>query len=64
MPQDLRLTAASGIPVVDNQNSLSAGPRDPLLLQDFHLIEKLQHFNRERIPEQSRDDRGAALHSR
>jgi catalase len=46
-----RLTTASGIPVADNQNSLSAGPRGPLLLQDFHLVEKLQHFNRERIPE-------------
>ena len=46
-----RITTASGIPVADNQNSLSAGPRGPLLLQDFHLIEKLQHFNRERIPE-------------
>ena len=45
------LTTASGIAVADNQNSLSAGPRGPLLLQDFHLIEKLQHFNRERIPE-------------
>jgi catalase len=44
-------TTASGIPVADTQNSLSAGPRGPLLLQDFHLIEKLQHFNRERIPE-------------
>ena len=32
-------TTAVGIPVVDNQNSLSAGPRGPLLLQDFHLIE-------------------------
>ena len=46
-----RLTTASGIPVADNQNSLSAGRTGPLLLQDFHLIEKLQHFNRERIPE-------------
>ncbi|MCC7007081.1 MAG: catalase [Ottowia sp.] len=45
------LTTTSGIPVADNQNSLSAGPRGPLLLQDFHLLEKLQHFNRERIPE-------------
>jgi catalase len=45
------ITTASGIPVADNQNSASAGPRGPLLLQDFHLIEKLQHFNRERIPE-------------
>jgi len=51
MSHNPRLTTASGIPVVDNQNSLSAGPRGPLLLQDFHLIEKLQHFNRERIAE-------------
>lgn len=46
-----QLTTASGIPVADNQNSLTAGARGPVLLQDFHLIEKLQHFNRERIPE-------------
>lgn len=46
-----RLTTASGIPVADNQNSVTAGPRGPVLLQDFHLVEKLQHFNRERIPE-------------
>ncbi len=45
------LTTASGIPVPDNQNSISAGARGPLLLADFALIEKLQHFNRERIPE-------------
>ncbi len=46
-----QLSTASGIPVDDNQNSITAGPRGPVLLQDFHLIEKLQHFNRERIPE-------------
>lgn len=46
-----QLTTMAGIPVADNQNSLSAGPCGPLLLQDFHLLEKLQHFNRERIPE-------------
>ncbi|HYE74814.1 MAG TPA: catalase, partial [Blastocatellia bacterium] len=45
------LTTTSGCPVADNQNSLTAGPRGPVLLQDFHLIEKLAHFNRERIPE-------------
>jgi catalase len=50
-PTTPRLTTASGIPVADNQNSISAGARGPLLLQDVHLIEKLQHFNRERIPE-------------
>ncbi|EFH12570.1 catalase [Pseudoroseomonas cervicalis] len=45
------LTTTAGAPVPDNQNSLSAGPRGPLLLQDYQLIEKLAHQNRERIPE-------------
>lgn len=45
------LTTATGTPVADNHNSLSAGARGPLLLQDVHLIEKLAAFNRERIPE-------------
>ena len=51
MTDTTRLTTASGIPVADNQNTVTAGPRGPALLQDVHLIEKLQHFNRERIPE-------------
>ena len=45
------LTTAGGIPIEDNQNSQTAGERGPVLLQDFKLIEKLAHFNRERIPE-------------
>lgn len=45
------LTTTSGAPVADNQNSQTAGPRGPVLLQDFHLLEKLANFNRERIPE-------------
>jgi len=45
------LTTSAGTPVADNQNSLSAGPRGPLLMQDLHLLEKLAHQNRERIPE-------------
>ena len=45
------LTTTGGNPIADNQNSLSAGPRGPLLLQDSQLIEKLAHQNRERIPE-------------
>jgi len=45
------LTSAAGIPVGDNQNSLTAGPRGPLLVQDWQLFEKHAHFNRERIPE-------------
>jgi len=45
------LTTTAGNPIADNQNSLSVGPRGPLLLQDYQLIEKLAHQNRERIPE-------------
>jgi len=46
-----QLTTTAGIPVGDNQNSLTAGPRGPLLAQDWQLFEKHAHFNRERIPE-------------
>ncbi len=46
-----RLTTAAGIPVSDNQNSLTAGERGPTLMQDHFLLNKLAHFNRERIPE-------------
>ncbi|MBB5752973.1 catalase [Prosthecomicrobium pneumaticum] len=45
------LTTSAGAPVADNQNSLTAGERGPVLLQDWQLIEKLAHQNRERIPE-------------
>ena len=45
------LTTTAGAPVADNQNSLTAGPRGPVLIQDYQLIEKLAHQNRERIPE-------------
>ncbi|RXZ45410.1 catalase [Crenobacter cavernae] len=46
-----KLTTAAGAPVADNQNSLTAGARGPVLLQDVWLLEKLAHFDRERIPE-------------
>ncbi|KIG12818.1 Catalase [Enhygromyxa salina] len=46
-----KLTTTAGAPISDNQNSLSAGPRGPLLMQDYQLLEKLAHQNRERIPE-------------
>ncbi|MBS7540932.1 catalase [Ancylobacter lacus] len=45
------LTTTAGAPVADNQNSITAGARGPVLLQDYQLIEKLAHQNRERIPE-------------
>ncbi len=51
MTDKITLTTTAGAPVADNQNSLSAGSRGPLLMQDYQLIEKLAHQNRERIPE-------------
>ena len=54
------LTTAAGIPVGDNQNSLTAGPRGPLLVQDWQLFEKHAHFNRERIPERVVHAKGSA----
>ncbi|MEX0761605.1 MAG: catalase [Dehalococcoidia bacterium] len=59
-----KLTTASGIPVPDNQNSVTVGPRGPVLIEDFHLIEKNQHFNRERIPERVVHAKGAAAFGR
>ena len=51
MKERTTLTTTGGAPVADNQNSLTAGRRGPVLLQDYQLIEKLAHQNRERIAE-------------
>ena len=51
MAEKPTLTTSAGAPIADNQNSITAGPRGPVLLQDYQLIEKLAHQNRERIPE-------------
>lgn len=56
------ITSQNGAPVADDQNSLSVGERGPLLLQDFHLIEKLAHFNRERIPERVVHAKGTGVY--
>jgi len=54
-----RLTTAAGAPVVDNQNTQTAGPRGPALLQDVWLLEKLAQFDREVIPERRMHAKGA-----
>ncbi|MDR3218676.1 MAG: catalase [Dysgonamonadaceae bacterium] len=46
-----QLTSQSGSPVADNQNIQTAGPHGPALMQNAWMMEKLAHFNRERIPE-------------
>ena len=53
------LSTAQGAPVGDNQNSQTAGRYGPVLMQDVHLLEKLAHFNRERIPERVVHAKGA-----
>ncbi len=56
------LTTSWGAPVGDNQNSMTAGSRGPTLIQDVHLLEKLAHFNRERVPERVVHAKGAGAH--
>jgi len=56
------LTTNQGTPIGDNQNSLTAGPNGPTLLEDYNLIEKLAHLNRERIPERIVHARGAGAY--
>ena len=60
--QNKKLTTASGSPYTDNQDSMTAGPRGPILLQDFALHEKMAHFNRERIPERAVHAKGSGAY--
>ena len=61
-PKKRTLTDSFGKPVEDDQNSLTAGRNGPTLVQDVHLIEKLAHFDRERIPERVVHAKGAGAH--
>ncbi len=54
-----KLTTAAGAPVADNQNTQTAGPRGPVLLQDVWYLEKLAHFDREVIPERRMHAKGS-----
>jgi catalase len=56
------LTTNQGVPVADDQNTLRAGVRGPSLLEDFHFLEKMTHFDHERIPERIVHARGSAAH--
>ncbi|MBN1243525.1 MAG: catalase [Spirochaetales bacterium] len=54
-----KLTTAAGAPVPDNNHSMTAGPRGPMLLQDAWFLEKLAHFDREVIPERRMHAKGS-----
>ena len=57
-----QLTTQQGVPVADDQNSLKIGSRGPAALEDFHLREKIFHFDHERIPERVVHARGFGAH--
>ncbi|MDQ3338618.1 MAG: catalase [Myxococcota bacterium] len=56
------LTTNQGVPIADDQNTLRVGARGPALLEDFHFLEKMTHFDHERIPERIVHARGSAAH--
>jgi len=56
------LTTNQGVPITDNQNSMSVGERGLVLLQDVQFIEKVAHFDRERIPERVVHANGTGTH--
>ena len=62
MHKSPHMTTAAGTPVADNQNSQTAGPRGPVLMQDYQLMEKMAHFNRERAPERVVHAKGAGAY--
>lgn len=57
-----KLTTVAGAPVADNQNTMTAGPRGPVLLQDVWYLEKLAHFDREVIPERRMHAKGSGAY--
>ncbi len=61
-PEGTGLTTNQGLLMADDTNSLKGGERGPTLLEDFHLREKITHFDHERIPERVVHARGAAAH--
>ncbi len=56
------LTNRQGHPITDNQNVRTVGNRGPTTLENYHFLEKISHFDRERIPERVVHGRGAGAH--
>ena len=59
---DKKLTTEFGATVENNQNSITAGPRGPMLLQDVWFMEKMAHFDREVIPERRMHAKGSGAY--
>src|SRR5699024_12510922 len=59
MDEKKKLFSVSGRPIAENQNVKTAGKRGPMLLEDFWILEKLAHFDREVIPERRMHAKGS-----
>ena len=59
---NIKMTTSTGTPVENNQNSMTMGAKGPMLLQDTWFLEKLAHFDRERIPERVVHAKGSAAY--
>jgi catalase len=57
-----RTTNASGAPVASDEHLLTVGPNGPTALQDAYVVQKMQHFNRGRVPERVVHAKGRAAH--
>ena len=62
MSERVTLAATAGAPIDDNQNTITAGRHGPVLLEEYQLIEKLAHQNRERISERTAHAKGWGAH--
>jgi catalase len=60
--KDTILTTRQGHPVTDNQNLRTVGNRGPAVMENYHFLEKMSHFDRERVPERVVHARGAGAH--
>jgi catalase len=57
-----RTTNDSGVPVAGDEHSLTVGPTGPTVLHDAYTVQKMQHFNRERVPERVVHAKGSGAH--
>src|ERR1700744_1206766 len=55
-------TTDSGVPATDDERSLTVGPQGPTVLHDHYVVQKMQHFNRERVPERVVHAKGSGAH--
>ena len=61
-PDRPKTTTDSGVPAPSDEHSLTVGPAGPIALHDHYVVQKMQHFNRERVPERVVHAKGGGAH--